>query len=980
MSPTFRAVCGGLVLLFASPGPANAVPGVLDSSFGAAGIVTTPIGAGDDRAHALVIQTDDRIVVAGSTHNGTDLDVFVARYGPTGALDPSFGSGGIVQTSLGAGDETAEAIALTPTGEIVVAGSARSGGDADVLLLRYLPGGTPDPSFGTAGVVRIPVAGGAAALAIVIEPNGRIAIAGSAAGGLLLGHFLSDGRPDSGYGPAGLVVTPVGGPAAANAIVRTGPDRFVVAGWVRVGADADLLLASYRSNGRLDTDFGSGGFVVTPLGAGDDVAEALVRTLGGFVVAGWSEGSSAREVVLARYTADGGLDPGFGTAGVVRTAPGTDAQANALVTDDDDRLLVAGAVGTGPGNAMALFRYQADGSVDTPYGTGGAVVTPIGADTTAEALAISSDGRSVVAGSATNGTDTDVALARHLGDPRCGNGLLEPENAEVCDGGNRAPGDCCGPTCQHDAAGSVCLDDGDPCTDDTCDGAGACAHLPSAAACDARLCYAARTTVPVVAPSLGLVNPYDAQAGTPRPPTALCAPGGIEGGTVDDAAVHEEAYRLKTEKRAHRQDVQVADRFGVQRLRVLRPDRLLVPTAVALDVPAGGAPPASAADAYECYRVHSAENAPSFPVGLQARVADAFGDRLYEVLRPRRLCLPTDVNGAGVANPRAHLLCYDVRPAAGEPPMVPLLGRIHTTNLLGAGRLDVRREDELCVPALREPCGVPVPCLDRPGQSADCRYDPGVTDPRHAFCRGPRVMVDAGHENFHTIEAGVSAGRWWGFARLLLNDGYDVQQSSEALTTMLRPSDIAVLVIANPTTEGGLVAEALPSGEVRAIVEWVAKGGSLLLVIDHTPYEQVGTLLRAIGLVRLPAGESPGLTFTRADGTLNGASAVATGPGPDTAIDEVTTFTGTAFAIAARPPSHALYEPVLVFPPDTLGSSGDTEVDLSGMLEAVAIEFGAGRIFVSGEAGGLTAQDSFGMQETPQNERYLRNVLWWLTQ
>lgn len=53
---------------------------------------------------------------------------------------------------------------------------------------------------------------------------------------------------------------------------------------------------------------------------------------------------------------------------------------------------------------------------------------------------------------------------------------------------------------------------------------------------------------------------------------------------------------------------------------------------------------------------------------------------------------------------------------------------------------------------------------------------------------------------------------------------------------------------------------------------------------------------------------------------------------------------------------------------------------MSGFLEAVAIRYGAGRVFVSAEAGGLTAQSTFGMQRTPENERYLRNVLWWLTQ
>jgi hypothetical protein len=121
-------------------------------------------------------------------------------------------------------------------------------------------------------------------------------------------------------------------------------------------------------------------------------------------------------------------------------------------------------------------------------------------------------------------------------------------------------------------------------------------------------------------------------------------------------------------------------------------------------------------------------------------------------------------------------------------------------------------------------------------------------------------------------------------------------------------------------------------------------------------------------------------TFLRSDASLNGAAAIADGPNPPaTAVDQVSTFTGTAFSVSATPPGIATYEPLLIFP---AGSIAKTETsssfDISGYLQGVAIQFGAGRVYVAGEAGSLTAQNTFGMQFTPENERYLLNVVDWL--
>ena len=85
----------------------------------------------------------------------------------------------------------------------------------------------------------------------------------------------------------------------------------------------------------------------------------------------------------------------------------------------------------------------------------------------------------------------------------------------------------------------------------------------------------------------------------------------------------------------------------------------------------------------------------------------------------------------------------------------------------------------------------------------------------------------------------------------------------------------------------------------------------------------------------------------------------------------MTTFTGTAFSISPTPPPTASYEPVLTFPVDS-------PHNLDGLLQAVTIQLGAGRVYVSGESGGLTAQDSFGMQFTPDNAQYVLNIIHWL--
>jgi hypothetical protein len=290
-----------------------------------------------------------------------------------------------------------------------------------------------------------------------------------------------------------------------------------------------------------------------------------------------------------------------------------------------------------------------------------------------------------------------------------------------------------------------------------------------------------------------------------------------------------------------------------------------------------------------------------------------------------------------------------------------------------------------CVDGVEQGCGLPR-CKNTGGQRPDCTYTPAVTTPRYGTCRGPLILVDRTHNNFHNVtpENATYKGRYWGFANLLMADGYDVRDSTEPFTTLLPSTTAEILVIANTKAEQGQ-SDAVPAAEVTDLVNWVTQGGKLLLIADHPPYNKIGLLLQAFGIQRfasnsddppcsLSSGPATCWTFTRASGSLNPSSVIANGFAAGEDINEVSTFFGTFYAPLAMPPVIAQYEGVLVFPPGSVAHG----LPIAGFWQGVAIQFGAGKVYLAGEAGSLTAQNTFGMQITPDNEQYVLNIAHWL--
>lgn len=149
--------------------------GGLDTGFGNNGIVTTPVGTSDAQARAAAVQPGGRIVVAGESSNGIDTDMAVVRYNPDGSLDATFGAGGKVITP-GAGNERAVAVAIQPDGKIIVAGTVDSG--TVLVLARYNENGSPDASFGKLGIVnRVANASNEASYAMALQADGSLVVA-----------------------------------------------------------------------------------------------------------------------------------------------------------------------------------------------------------------------------------------------------------------------------------------------------------------------------------------------------------------------------------------------------------------------------------------------------------------------------------------------------------------------------------------------------------------------------------------------------------------------------------------------------------------------------------------------------------------------------------------------------------------------------------------------------------------------------------
>ncbi|MCG7208754.1 calcium-binding protein [Streptomyces arenae] len=413
-----------LALVLALPGTAVAAPGDLDTAFGGNGRVVTDFG-GDDSANDVAVQPDGKIVSVGSAADSSvpESDFAVTRHNPDGTLDTGFGGDGKVTTPvnnmIADGDlqwSEAHAVALQPDGKIVVAGGSWRGYEncCWFTVVRYNADGTLDTGFGDGdGRVFTDFGTPEEAADVAVQPDGKIVAAGYVGGRAAVARYNPDGSPDTSFSGDGMVTTNPAGSTPqeggdARALLLQPDGKIVVAG--EVGTTRfDFALIRYNPDGGLDTGFGDSGIQRTDFGDYDSAEALALQPDGKIVAAGGGGGGFA----LARYNANGTLDPGFDGNGLVVT-PGGAAQDVRL--QSDGRIVVAGS-GSGGFNVL---RYNPDGSLDGGFGNNGRTTTSFGGSDVAHGVALQSDGRIVAVGQ--GGPNGDFALARYLG----GGGTVPP--------------------------------------------------------------------------------------------------------------------------------------------------------------------------------------------------------------------------------------------------------------------------------------------------------------------------------------------------------------------------------------------------------------------------------------------------------------------------------------------------------------------------------------------------------------------------
>ena len=275
-------------------------------------------------------------------------------------------------------------------------------------------------------------------------------------------------------------------------------------------------------------------------------------------------------------------------------------------------------------------------------------------------------------------------------------------------------------------------------------------------------------------------------------------------------------------------------------------------------------------------------------------------------------------------------------------------------------------------------------------QVPDINYKPPYFKPAYEKEKGPLVLIDEAHNNFHT-----ATGRYSSFAELLKTDGFRVQSNMQSFTKdVLKAAKI--LVIANALHPDNISLWRLPTpsafteNEIQIVNVWVKEGGSLFLIADHMPFAGAASdLAKSFGFIiyngfAVDTVSSRAMdVFTKASGTLQ-SNEITNGPFP---LDSIITFTGQAFDLPTSAVSILnLSERFKIYLCDQAWNFNDKTIKIEGhgKSQGAYLTYGKGKVAMFGEAAMFSAQLSggqkFGMnsERARYNYKLLINTTRWL--
>ena len=403
------------------------VPGSLDSSFGNNGKVF--LEGVYASANCVALQKDGKIIQGGNALYEGVLGAILVRYNTNGTIDSSFGNKGIVVTALpGHGYSSGDfrAIGVQKDNKII-AMSAIDGAYSEsqnIAVLRYMPNGTLDSSFGENGMVITDIKFTDIPNAMIVQNDDKIVVTGTTLANYnddqtsFTVRYLENGTLDSSFGGDGIVLTVYQQPIEISS-VALGSDGKVV-----IGGEYALLqkpvFVRYMSDGRKDVNFGTNGIAVISFSnpiIRDYIRSIAVQDDGKILSTGVRYEDVISNMVLFRIDNGGKLDSSFaGTGVIVQDFGDGSSEATKVLIQQDGKVIISGKYYY---TFFAVARYNQNGSLDSSFGSNGLVTTDLSYSVYFTSAALQSDNKLVMSGSVyIEETDiSECALARYNGDP-----------------------------------------------------------------------------------------------------------------------------------------------------------------------------------------------------------------------------------------------------------------------------------------------------------------------------------------------------------------------------------------------------------------------------------------------------------------------------------------------------------------------------------------------------------------------------------
>ncbi|HBS86366.1 MAG: hypothetical protein A2W91_19320 [Bacteroidetes bacterium GWF2_38_335] len=399
-------------------------PGSLDESFGGSGYFHSAIGVNYSWTGAMEIQNDGKIIIGGYSVDSLYPHFTLVRYNGDGSFDNSFGENGISFVQIGLLSNIRSVICLED-GNILASGYTRIDESTyNFITANYNSDGSINSSFGNEGFSNVNVENSSNIYFGGLQSDGKIVLCGYSGDlntGISLIRFNNDGSLDTSFGTDGFSINKFSESQDVEAWAGAidSEDRVITTGMIY---DAPLLknniaVVRFLADGSLDSGFGTNGLIITSIDETDAFGNAVaIQPDNKIIIAA----SSQQNAVIIRYNTDGTLDNSFGTNGLVITDfDTTESEAYAITIQNDGKIIVAGVSGTNAMNGngdFAMLRLNTDGSIDSTFGEGGKVHTDIAGGNDVAFIAKSqNDGKIVLSGISFFNDHYNIALARYHG-------------------------------------------------------------------------------------------------------------------------------------------------------------------------------------------------------------------------------------------------------------------------------------------------------------------------------------------------------------------------------------------------------------------------------------------------------------------------------------------------------------------------------------------------------------------------------------